>query len=144
MKRILAVILAVALIAAIFWAVNPVTPAYAEEYRSGFLLMPTRYDSTGIYTDTGFTLKAAKSYTLEQIKEMLHLLGDIPLIITQGKNGEFLIVPEKELNANSLYTFVLTTPEKETVTWTFQTCRNFSILGTLPANQSSYVPVNSG
>ena len=112
MKRILAIILAVALVAAVFWTVNPVTPAYAEEYRSGFLLTPDQYDSTGIYTDTGFTLKTEKNYTLEQIKEMLRLTGDISLKITQGKDGAFLIVPERELNANSLYTFVLSTPEK--------------------------------
>lgn len=144
MKRIIAVVLAVALIAAVFWAVNPVTPVYAEEYRNGFLLTPVHHDATGIYTNTEFILKTEKSYTLEQIKEMLRILGDNTLEITQNEQNDFIIRPQKELDANSLYTFALTTPGKETVTWTFQTRRDFSVLGTLPADQTNYVPVNSG
>ena len=144
MKRTLAIVLAVALIAGIFWAVNPVTQVYAEEFRNGFSLKPVDYDATGIHTGTGFILKTSKAYTLEQIEEMLRLPGDNQLKITQNNENEFLVTPEKELNTNSLYTFTITTPENETVTWTFQTMRPFSVLGSLPAHQSSYVPVNSG
>ena len=54
MKRIIALTLAVALITAVFWVLNPLTPVYAEEYRNGFLLTPMQYDATGIYTNTGF------------------------------------------------------------------------------------------
>lgn len=144
MKRIIAIVLAVAIIAAVFWVVNPFTPVYAEEYRSGFLLTPQNFDATGIYTDTGFILKSEEGYTLEQMKEMLRILGDNTLNITQNEQKDFIITPEKKLNANSLYTFTLTKPDKETVSWTFQTRRDFTVLGTLPANQSNYVPVNSG
>ena len=55
-----------------------------------------------------------------------------------------MITPNHELNSNSLYTFVLTVPNNDPVSSTFQTRRDFSILGVLPADQSSYVPVNSG
>lgn len=144
MKRMLALTLAVALIAAVLWVVNPFTPVYAGEYRNGFMLTPVHQDATGIYTDTGFILKTEKDFTLEQMKEMLRLTGDNPLQITENEQKDFVITPEKELEANSLYTFVITTPSDETISWTFQTRREFAILGTLPANQSSYVPVNSG
>ncbi len=144
MKRIIAIAVAVAIVATVLWIVNPFTPVYAEEYRSGFLLTPVSYDATGIYADTGFILKSEKSYTLEQMKEMLRMLGDNTLEITQNQQKHFVITPQKKLNTNSLYTFVLTTPDQETVSWTFQTRRDFSILGTLPADQSNYVPVNSG
>ncbi len=144
MKRILAIVLAVALVAAVFWVVNPFTPVYAEEYRSGFLLTPVRFDATGIYTDTEFILKSEKDYTLDQMKEMLRMLGDNTLEITQNEQKHFVIKPQTKLNTNSLYTFVLTTADKETVSWTFQTRRDFSVLGTLPADQSNYVPVNTG
>ncbi len=144
MKKIIAIVLTVAMIAAIFWVVNPFTPVYAEEYRSGFLLTPVHCDTTGVYTDTGFILKTEKSYTTGEIEEMLRLLGDSSLKITQNKQNEFLITPEKEFITNSLYTFVITTPEKEVVSWTFQTRRDFAVLGTLPAHQSGYVTINSG
>lgn len=144
MKRIIATVLTVALISAVLWAVNPFTPAYAEEYRSGFALTPLQFDATGIDTDTGFILKTEKPYTLGQIDGMLRLLGENQLSVKLNKNNEFLVTPKKELKSNSLYTFVITTSDENTVSWTFQTRRDFSVLGTLPAHQSAYVPVNSG
>jgi hypothetical protein len=57
MKKTIAIILAVSLAAAIFWAANTPTPVYAEEYRNGFLLTPVSFDATGIYTDTDFILR---------------------------------------------------------------------------------------
>ena len=144
MKRIIALFLAFTFITAMFWVANPVTRVYAEEYRKGFSLVPENYDASGIKTGTGFILKTQDNYTLDEINQMLKLLGDIPLKITQIKSNEFLVKPEKELENNSLYTFVIATPENETVSWTFQTQRNFSVLGTLPANRSGYVPVNTG
>jgi hypothetical protein len=124
--------------------VSPLTPVYAEEYRDGFLLTPVHYDSTGIYTDTGFVLKTKQDYTAEQIKEMLSITGDNSLQVTMNDARDFYITLEKELEANSLYTFIITTPDNENISWTFQTRRDFAILGTLPANRSNYVPVNSG
>ena len=144
MKKIIALVLAFTFITAVFWVANPVTTVYAEEYRKGFSLKPVKYDTSGINTDTHFILKTYDNYSLEQIQQMLRLLGDVRLTITQNKNNEFLVSPEKEFEENSLYTFVITTPENETVSWTFQTQRSFAVLGTLPAHQSGYVPVNTG
>jgi len=144
MKKTIAVALAVLLATAVFWAANPSTPVYAEEYRNGFLLAPVGFDATGIYTDTAFILKTQNGYTVDQINGMISLIGDNPIKITENSKNEFLITPEKEFEPNSLVRFVLTTPENETVSWVFQTRRNFTVLGTLPAHQSSYVPVNSG
>lgn len=144
MKRTIAILLSVALIAAVLWVVNPFTPAYADEYREGFALVPTQYDSTGIHTDTEFILKTEKSYTIGQIENMLSIPGDNGIKIKINNRNEFLVSLEKELEPDSLYTFVIITPEGKNVSWTFQTRRNFSVLGVLPAHQSNYVPVNSG
>lgn len=144
MKRTVALFLVLTFITAIFLFPGSPTTVYAEEYRNGFLLEPTEYDRTGIKTDTAFILKTRDKYSVEDITGMLKLLGDIPLKITQTKENEFLVKPEYDLEQNSLYTFVITTPEGDTVSWAFQTQRKFSVLGTLPAHQSSNVPVNSG
>lgn len=144
MKRTIALILAFTFITAAFWISSPGTVAYGENYRNGFLIKPVSYDASGISTDTDFILKTYDSYSLEEICHMVKLLGDIPVEITQKSANEFLITPEKTLDENSLYTFVITTYDNETVSWTFQTQRKFSVLGTLPANFSNYVPVNTG
>lgn len=144
MKRIISLVLAFTLITALFWITGAPKTVFAEEYRNGFLLVPVEYDSTGISTNTSFVLKTGENYSEEQITQMLRLLGDIPLKISKKADREFIVSPEEELQQNSLYTFMITTPEKETITWTFQTQRDFTVLGTLPANQSAYVPVNSG
>lgn len=144
MKRTIAIVLSVALIAAVLWVVNPFTPAYAEEYRDGFALIPVQFDSTGIYTDTEFILKTEKSYSIGQIESMFRIPGDNGIKVKINKKNEFQVTLDKELEPNSLYTFVITTPEGKNVSWTFQTRRNFSVLGVLPAHQSNYVPVNTG
>jgi hypothetical protein len=71
MKKAIAIILALSLATAVFWAANTPTPVYAEEYRNGFLLTPVSFDATGIYTDTDFILKTQNDYSVDQIKEML-------------------------------------------------------------------------
>ncbi|WP_252891213.1 hypothetical protein [Thermoclostridium stercorarium] len=90
MKRIIALVLAFTFITALLWTVSPLKAVYAEEYRNGFSLVPDEYDSTGISTDTHFVLKTVNKYSLEQITQMLRLLGDIPLKITQNNANELL------------------------------------------------------
>jgi len=57
MKRVIALIVAFTFITALLWAAGPPKTVYAEEYRNGFMLMPSDYDSTGISTSTDFILK---------------------------------------------------------------------------------------
>ncbi|HZK26251.1 MAG TPA: alpha-2-macroglobulin family protein, partial [Thermoclostridium sp.] len=144
MKKSIAILLAFTLITAVFWVTNPITTSYAQEYRNGFMLTPVSSDASGINVDTDFILKTKDSYSQEQIIEMLRLLGDIQIEVTQNNEKEFLVKVKNDLEENSLYTFILTTTENKTVSWTFQTQRDFTILGTLPAHQSNYIPVNSG
>jgi len=47
MKRVIALIVAFTFITALLWAAGPPKTVYAEEYRNGFMLMPSDYDSTG-------------------------------------------------------------------------------------------------
>ena len=68
------------------------------------------------------------------------MTGDVSLDISLNEQNDFLITPNQELNSNSLYTFVLTVPNNDPVSWTFQTRRDFSILGVLPADQSVMYP----
>jgi len=56
---------------------------------------------------------------------MLRLLGDIPLKITQKTDNEFIVTPERELDQNSLCTFVITTPEKKPLHGPFKHSENF-------------------
>lgn len=128
-----------------FVAVRPLiikdNAVHAEEYRNGFLLVPQKYDSTGIDTKTAFIFKVKddqEGITIEMLKEALSVTPSLTFKIEQQKDG-YLITPDTELDKNKLYTFSF-----KNATWTFQTMSTFKLLGTLPTNETSNVPVDTG
>lgn len=110
----------------------------AEEYRNGFSLIPNKLDKTGIDTKTNFILKSKETITVEEIQNEFKIYPETEFKIEQ--NGEdFLIIPSKELEKNKLYTFNF-----KDASWAFQTMASFKILGTLPNNETTMVPTNTG
>lgn len=143
-KRIISIVLMISLILT-FVVVRPLVVKdnmlQAEEYRSGFLLAPQKVDSTGIDTKTAFVFKtkdAKEVVTLEMLQAGLSITPKVEFKV-EKQTDAFLITPTTELEQNKLYTFTF----KE-VTWTYQTKSSFRLLGTLPANETSNVPVNTG
>ena len=146
MKRVLCIVLAIAVLATIFWVLNPFSPAteaLAEEFRNGYSLLPQSYDSTGIKTDSSFVLKSQYQISQDFLVENLKLEG-IELTIIAQEDNSFKITPNTLLQKNKLYRFTLNTGNSENVSWVFQTCSDFAIIGSLPGNQTTNVPVNTG
>ena len=56
----------------------------------------------------------------------------------------FRVTPSHPLADNTLYFFDMTATDNEIVSFAFQTRKAFGVVGTLPAHQSSYVPVDTG
>lgn len=125
-----------------FFAIKPIMDndhvARAEEYRNGYSLTPTKYDGTGIDTKSSFILKSKEEVTIDTIKDNLSINPTIDYEIEKLQDG-FLIKPNADLNMHALYTFTLMD-----TTWSFQTMSSFKVVGTLPANESSNVPINTG
>ncbi len=143
-KKIVSVVLMVALILT-FVAVRPLVmkdnTVRAEAYRNGYLLSPQKFDSTGIDIKTTFIFKVKDNQevlTPEMLLEGLSITPQVELNIEKQGDG-FLITPVKALEKNKLYSF-----SYKDATWTYQTMASFKLLGTLPANETSNVPSNTG
>ncbi|MHB8961891.1 MAG: Ig-like domain-containing alpha-2-macroglobulin family protein [Saccharofermentanales bacterium] len=116
----------------------------AEDYRGGWLLLPDRSDSTGVFAESTFTLQSQTDVTLSETAEWLHIDGQgKPGIESIGKNV-FRITPDAPFEKNKLYTFRITRAPDPDITWTFQTSAPFVITGSLPSNQTTNVPVDTG
>jgi len=151
MKKIVACILALVLLAGaiifnlpsggIAGIATPTRVLAAPVPREGYLLEPTLQGITGVDTGSAFLLTSPATNA-----EMPDISIDgqpIPVVERTGSNT-FLITPDAPLNANSLYLFRLARPGFSDVTWAFQTTVRFGIVSTLPGNQATNVPVDTG
>lgn len=166
LKRLLAVLLIMVLSVPTFWIgspFNPGTRAFADTYRLGYDLVAEKSDRTGIFTDSTFLLTvpveelvifagegeaeeraAAVIQELEQRLALLARAEALPLAIELQSGNTFRVTPTEPLKSNGLYSFKLTSSMGSEVVFAFQTRREFGILGTLPAHQSSGVPIDTG
>lgn len=116
----------------------------AGDYRGGFTLTPVSSDATGIKTDSEFILDSKNNIDLKKLEASFSIDNEpAPLISENGPNS-FRIKPAREFKQNSLYTFRIKSPDRSDITWTFQTCATFRILGAFPADKTADVPTNSG
>jgi uncharacterized protein YfaS (alpha-2-macroglobulin family) len=146
-KRIMAIILIFVLCVSVMWFANPLTPvtkASANTYRSGFSIVPEKEDDAGIALDTGFILSSQSEITLDFVKENVSMRGGEIFTITQTDDGKFILKPSEPLIQNKVYFIDIKTQDGNTVSFAFQTKRDFTVLGSLPADRSSYVPVDTG
>ncbi len=149
-KKILSVVLAIAILASVGIIIERTgkggANVLAGEYRSGFLLVPNDFDSLGVLSESSFTLKSQTDYSLTEIVANFSIdnMGK-PQIILNEKNT-FTIIPNSPLEKNKLYTFRMKTSDTASmdITWTFQSSAQFLIAGTLPANKTSNVPIDTG
>ncbi len=116
----------------------------AGDYRGGFTLTPVSSDSTGIKPDSEFILDSKNSIDLKKLEASLSIDKEPAPHISENGLNSFKIKPARELKQNSLYTFRIKSPDRGDITWTFQTCATFKILGAFPGDKTTDVPTNSG
>lgn len=146
-KKVLSVILVMVLVAVsifTYFQTNNTT-SIAAFARNGYELIPTKQDSTGIFVDTAFKLKSGnQELTLDEIESGLVINDGLSFQVKEESNNTFLITMDQPLDKNSIYRFTFTNTLGMKTTWAFQSVHDFEVLGTLPGNQSSHVPLNSG
>lgn len=115
---------------------------------SQFSLTPTAMDSAGVAADASFTLKSETALTEDQIKEHLKISPEFVYKVESSDSNTFTLVPKDGLQANTIYTFALATETdtaaQRTYQWAYQIKDTFKITGTLPRNEGTGVPVDSG
>jgi len=146
-KKVLAVALILAIGVSIIWLVNPLSPALkvsADTYKGGFHVSASKTDASGVAPDSQFILMSNRDITLDFLKENVSIRGEEKPDITQSPDGFYLITPKKPLEPNKLYFVDILAEDGSTISFAFQTQKEFAVLGSLPADMATYVPVDSG
>lgn len=113
--------------------------------KDSYTLTAASSDSTGIDADTFFKLHTENEKEKEFIEENVKIIPEQKFKVEKVSNKEFNIIPLTVLKNNSVYKVEMELPNsKKNYSWAFQTKKQFAITGTLPSNQSRYVPLNSG
>lgn len=145
-KKAIACILVFVLCVSVIWYANPIAPtiASAKQYRSGFLVTAEKEDETGVALDSGFVLSSEVPLSLDYVKENVTLRDGGLLTITPITDSKFFLKPLDELTQNKVYYIDIKTQNGDVISFAFQTKRDFTVLGSLPADTSTYVPLDTG
>lgn len=145
-KRFLAIVLIFALGFSFLWISSPFgsTKASAGTYKGGFMVTASKADDSGIALDTDFYVTSRTPVTLDYLKENLSIRGEPAPEISQLPDGRFLVRPAGKLEKGRLYVIDINTPGGQTVSFAFQTPRDFAVAGSLPQDMSVNVPVDTG
>ncbi len=124
-------------------------PVLSDTIDNQFALKADQQDSLGVETVSTFTLTSEKPIEKDLITGNLVIEPSMKYKIESSDSNTFTIVPEEALEADTIYTFsMLTQPEGETVkreyNWAYQIKETFKIAGTLPRDETTSVPTNSG
>ena len=110
--------------------------------REGYILAPTIVGLGGVDMVSAFALQTPAAY--EGAFPAISIDGQEAPTIVREDSRTFLITPAIPLTPNSVYVFRLGGDNGPEITWAFQTAPYFEITATLPRNQSTNVPVNTG
>jgi hypothetical protein len=114
--------------------------AYAAEAN----MQATVSDTAGVDTTSAFSIDFTGKVSAAAVRNSLAIEPDIEVSVHQGNNNQqILIVPTQALDANTVYKFLLDTDGQQ-LSWAFTTKSSLKVSSTLPANETTNVPVNSG
>lgn len=144
-KKLLSIILAVSLaggaIGAYTYFHRDTAYVFAAEFRDGYKLEPTKVDAAGVKTDSHFRLTTEEGVilpTAEELREGMKIQPEVAFEV-DAEEAALLLRPTEALKENTVYIF-----SYKEITWAYKTEASFALLGTLPRNQSTNVPVRSG
>lgn len=111
-------------------------------------LAPTRADASGVDPASAFTLTAERALDLAQVRQQLTVQPPVTLRIEKADltGKTFTVQPAQPLDPAQVYRFTMAPAAgvSRPYKWSFQTRAAFRLLGTLPRDQASGVPVNTG
>lgn len=146
-KAIMSVGMIIIMLAAVFWGVNNLGYNPEIVHASGINIKALDSDSMGIDAETSFLLTSAEPLPEKAVKTALKVTPEFAYSLDKQAGGqEYKIIPSEKLSANTIYTLSFD-PEglgKENLSWAFQTKAEFQVIRSLPRNESSHVPVDTG
>ena len=112
--------------------------------RSDFRLEAVAGDAIGIETDTAFLLTSERDLATDAIRGMLRIAPEVEMQITKAGVGRYTVSPIESLSSGTLYRFTIEDGSQAPASWAFQTKNPIQIVQTLPRNQGTQVPLNTG
>lgn len=122
---------------------NGVNIEKSLENEDKFELLALITDKQGIDKSTSFQLTSKEKINKEYVKDNLQITPSQEYKIEEVSSTIYNIIPVSNLENNKVYQIKLN-DESYDYSWAFQTKKKFEIESTIPSNDSSYVPVNSG
>lgn len=125
------------------YSLSPVS-SFAADKTQNYTCNPTISFSGAVDPTSEFVLTTPKGIFLADVKAHISIDGEPKPTVSSLGNEKFKITPTQPLKINTLYTVRLKMPNTDEISWVFQTMSEFRIVSTLPADESTGVPVNSG
>ena len=114
------------------------------EIEKPFDLVPENSDETGISTTAISYSFGSYDYTAQELTNKITTTPQTAFTVKQGSSGEFLLQPSV-LRPNQIYSISFSDAEEGiSYSWAFQTRKEFFVVRTLPRDQATYVPVDTG
>ncbi|MFC1655449.1 Ig-like domain-containing protein [Patescibacteria group bacterium] len=112
-----------------------------------FEMTADNQDSSGIESDTSFTLIASEDLDAAAVEANIKVTPDTDLNVTKIEEGKYKVQPANGLEPNAIYNFVIVSETDEGpkgYSWAYQVKDTFKVTGSLPADKTSGIPTNSG
>lgn len=104
-------------------------------------------DSIGVAPGSAYVISSSEALSAGLVKKALAVSPEFDFETEQVSENEVKIFPKGELAENTVYQFTLTN-ETEAIqddpSWAFQIKNPFRIINTLPRNEATNVPIDSG
>ncbi|MBU0981808.1 Ig-like domain-containing protein [Patescibacteria group bacterium] len=128
----------------------PFTLVNVADAKDYYELKPVDSDETGVQSESGFVLTSKDEVSAKAVSKALKVTPEVEVSVTQNAENEVLITPAEDLKPGEVYSFELDSSEvpgsqyTQEFSWAFQVSDEFAVTGTLPGNEQTYVPMNSG
>jgi hypothetical protein len=109
-------------------------------------LVATRADRDQVATNTAFTLTSLGDWSAADLARAVVVEPPIDLKVQAGANAATVTIrPARALDPGRLYRFTVHTPDGVVAgSWAFQAAAPLTVVTTLPGDQATKVPVNTG
>ncbi len=149
LKAGLGILMAVGMFAAIFLLMGKLSfiKDNSIEDTQTINIVADEQDAMGISLSSMFTIKTSGELTAADLKRGLNIQPSFSYdLAIKDSAHEYSIIPSAPLLPDTIYSFSfdLNGKKQEKLSWAFQTKGSFKVLGSMPAQRSTDVPIDSG
>jgi hypothetical protein len=134
--------------------VPSVFPSPSEQVRvevpwdTTFRMTATKADAIGVDPDTEFLLASAEDLSSDTVRALLHVEPAVKLSVARESAGHYRISAMQPLEPGKVYRFLIEDAAEGTphvlASFAFQTKTPVGVVQTIPRDQSTDVPINTG